>query len=275
MDGEKSVKKVKYVKTSRQATAIISIAACFVLLLCVFLSENRAGKPQIKIAEELVSLENADLAQRDALIRVQREKRLEQMRREELAQHINEIDDSEIWSLFEDYVILGDSRAVGFSYYHYLRYERVLASGGDNIRRSLEHLDELKALSPSTVYLCYGLNDTGVGYWKNGDEYAQELRKVLPQLRKALPDAVIVASSILPATESAIERSPAWGRIPDFDSALKKVCEETGVIYCDNSEIVEKYMSTKWNDDGVHLDRSFYPMWAKNLYAAGVMGNRE
>ena len=38
-----------------------------------------------------------------------------------------------VWQEFSDAVILGDSRAVGFSYYSFLDASRVLASSGERI----------------------------------------------------------------------------------------------------------------------------------------------
>ena len=39
-----------------------------------------------------------------------------------------------VWSLFDDAVILGDSRVVGYEFYDFLPDERVLAEGGATIR---------------------------------------------------------------------------------------------------------------------------------------------
>ena len=57
--------------------------------------------------------------------------------------------------------------------------------------------------------------------------------------------------------------------------ALKAACKDKGVIYVDNSEIVEQYMSTLYDSDGVHLRPAFYPLWAKNLYMATILSDTE
>ena len=179
-----------------------------------------------------------------------------------------DLEEVDIWSLFSDYVVLGDSRAYGFSYYDFLREDRVFADGGSTVRDALDVIPTVQALAPKHIYLCYGLNDTGIGYWANGDEYAEELRKVFKALKEACPDAVIIASSILPGTEAAYQESPGWRKIPDFDAALKKVCEEFGETYVDNNPLAAECMEDMWGPDGVHLDQEFYPLWAKNLYMA-------
>ena len=179
-----------------------------------------------------------------------------------------DLDEVDIWSLFSDYVVLGDSRAYGFSYYDFLREDRVFADGGSCISDAIDAIPSVQAIGPKYIYLCYGLNDTGIGYWANGDEYAEEVRRVFTELKKACPDAKIIASSILPGTEAAYNESPAWRKIPDFDAALKKVCEEFNETYVDNNALAAQYMDEMWGPDGVHLDQAFYPLWAKNLYLA-------
>ena len=182
-------------------------------------------------------------------------------------ERIDEVTSSKVnvWSLFSDAVIMGDSRAVGFWYYRYLPRERILADGGHNIRKILEQLDSLKALSPATVYLCYGLNDVGIGIWKTPEAYANEYMDIIRRLRAELPDTVFVISSILPATDYAIQtRGPSWAKIPSFNDVLQVACELNGVIFADNSDIVAEHLNL-WDSDGVHVKSAFYPYWAKNL----------
>ncbi len=173
-----------------------------------------------------------------------------------------------IWAGFSDYVILGDSRAVGFSYYKFLDRSRVLAGGGDTIRNVAEHLGEIKRLRPSYVFLCYGLNDAGIGYWKTGKAYAAEMVQVVASIRKAAPGAQVIVSSVLPATDAALRRSPSWNRIADFNAHLRKVCPANGISFVDNDSIAYALMDEMWQPDGVHLKPAFYPYWGKNLLAA-------
>lgn len=257
-------------------TLIVSVCVCVVALLAVIISEsiNNAKPKQAAAPAQLVALEKQDTKEIEKTIH---NMKVEALIKKAEASLDKELEDgkSSIWSLFENYAVLGDSRAVGFSYYNFLRDDRVFAAGGNTIRDIPALIKDLKAISPATIYLCYGLNDTGIGHWKNGKEYGKELRQVFDKLKKALPDTQIVASSILPATEAALEKSPVWRKIPDFDKALKEACREKGVIYVDNSELVEKYMSTLYDEDGVHLRPAFYPKWAKNLYMAPILAEIE
>ena len=175
-----------------------------------------------------------------------------------------------VWQMFRDYVLLGDSRAVGFSFYDFLDENRVFADGGHSIRNIADSLDAVRSLKPSYIFLCYGLNDTGVGYWANGKEYAAELKTRITQLQEASPGATIVVSSILPATAEAVAQNDVWEAIPEFSAAAKAQCEAMGVAFADNDALAAKYMDTLWEVDGVHLKQDFYPLWAQNLLAAAM-----
>ena len=257
-------------------TLIACAALCAVLLLCVIISEamQRAKPAPAEVPEQLAALEKQDAK---AVEKEIKRLRVEAMLKKAEHELSDEIDESEsgIWAMFDNYVFMGDSRCVGFSYYKFLRDDRVFAAGGNTIRDILTDIDKLKKISPATLYLCYGLNDTGIGYWESGEAYGAELADIFDTLQKELPDTMIVASSILPATEAALEKNPVWRKIPDFDKALQKVCAQKGVVYVDNSALVEQYMDSLYDDDGVHLRPAFYPMWAKNLYIAALMAETE
>ena len=241
-------------------TAILSAVLCVALLLAVIISEavGNAKPKQAAVPKQLAALDQKDPKQIQKTIQKMKVEALIKQAEASLDKELEE-GESSIWSLFENYAVLGDSRAVGFSYYDFLRDDRVFAAGGNTIRDIPGTIKDLKAISPATVYLCYGLNDTGIGYWSTGEEYGKELRTVFDKL----------------ATEASLEKNPVWRKIPDFDKALKAACKDKGVIYVDNSEIVEKYMSTLYDSDGVHLRPAFYPLWAKNLYMATILSDTE
>jgi len=256
----------------RLYSMVMSIAVCGVVLISVMISEAVQNiKPkQIEAPEQLVKMEQQDPKAVEKKIKTQQVEALIK-KAEQAVDSETGGEDSNIWALFDNYVFMGDSRCVGFSYYNFLRDDRVFAAGGNTIRDILTDLDKLKQINPATIYLCYGLNDTGIGEWANGEEYGAELAEIFDKLKKELPDTMIVASSILPATAAALENNPVWGKIPEFDKALQKVCKEKGVLYVDNSALVEQYMDSLYDDDGVHLRPAFYPMWAKNLYMATIL----
>ena len=254
--------------------AVLLVAAT---LPVIFLS----GKPHKKNAPKtregisyLAELEERDPAEVEKTVRLREVERLrlemEADRENAMNERMDSLENGSIWDQFRDSAILGDSRALGFSVFDFLDSSRVFADGGHTIRDIPESIEALKTLNPDVVYLCYGLNDAGIGYWDSGEEYAAELDERLTQLQQALPDAMIVVNSILPATEAAMNYSPSWRKIPAFSSAAKALCESRGVPFVDNDTLGEEYMATMWNEDGVHLHKEFYPIWAKNMLITAI-----
>jgi len=274
-------KRNKTKKSIRLSTAVsifMSLTLCLLTIITLTNCEKKEdAEATLQGVGELSNLETQDPAEVEEQRRLEEESRHAEEVSKEIEEQEEKIDSGEvdIWSLFDDSVVMGDSRAVGFSYFHFMREDHVLASSGNTIRNIEPHIETLKSISPSTVYICYGLNDTGMGFWKDGDEYGAELVEIFNKLKAALPNTTFVASSILPTTQAAINRSPVWGKTVDFDRGLKEACEKTGVIYADNNELAAECMEEYWEVDGIHLKSTFYPLWAKNLYMAKVKGLSE
>ena len=259
--------------------ALLLLLPVLVGILC---SGGKVKKKSADVAAGLdyIALQAAkDPAEVDRAIRKQANEALRLQAEADLENALNDrlsaVDNGEesVWGLFKDYVILGDSRAVGFSYYDFLDDSRVIADGGNSIRDIADAIDAVKTLNPAYVYLCYGLNDTGVGYWDTAEEYAKEMDERITQLQAAVPGVTVVVNSILPATEAAMVNNPVWRKIPSFSAAAKEVCEKKGVPFVNNDPLAEKYMSTLWDEDGVHLMPEFYPIWARNMIAAAMQAD--
>lgn len=171
-----------------------------------------------------------------------------------------------VWDQFEDYVVLGDSRAVGFYYHGFLDESRTLAFGGATIRDVATYMDQIKALNPRNIFLCYGLNDVSIGFWDTPEEYVTEYKQVMESIWAELPDAQIYVSSILIARDPAFEQSEKWRNIPDFNDALAEMCRENGYHYVDNTDLCEQYADL-WDEDGIHVKKEFYEYWGANLIA--------
>ncbi|GEM_PF-1879852 len=181
--------------------------------------------------------------------------------------------DKGVWAKFKDYAVLGDSRAVGFSFYSFLESRRVLAESGASIISIPSHYDELRSLSPSYIIFCFGLNDSGSRRWMDGESYAAEFMEYIEEIRSFLPDAKFIISSVLPTTDASLERNPGWKRIELYNASLKVECPKHNVVFVNNDGIAARYMDTLWEPDGVHLSPAFYPYWANNIYS-GILQAR-
>ena len=160
-------------------------------------------------------------------------------------------------------MLLGDSRAVGFSFYGFLPEERVLAESGATILHLEEHIPDIVALNPSNIFLCYGLNDIMLGTWPTPSDYVTKYTSVINEIHDKLPDANIYISSILPAPGSGVQ-----SQLSDYNQALDEMCSALNRCYfVDNDDISSQY-SGLWENDGIHVMQDFYPHWANNLITA-------
>lgn len=245
------------------------------------------GGPEADVASGvafLESLEQQDPAEVDAILRQRRLAELEAQRVETLAKiKAGELDP---FTVFQDAVILGDSRAVGFFYYDYVDESRDLTGTGDTILNIPKKYEILEQMNPRYIYLTYGLNDIKIGHWSSLEAHIADYMDFVRQLRERLPNSVIVISSVLPFQdpddpEVALTSKPAAGstlteadirrlaRIPEWNKLMKTACAENGVIFVDNSAICTE-LKDLWEPDGIHVVKAFYPHWGKNLVVAAL-----
>ena len=251
--------------------AVVLLAVAAVLLLLVFGGKDEPAEDAATLAgrEYLASLEEKDPED----VRKVREEiyfRRMQEQKDALTASIM-AGETDPFPLFEEYAILGDSRSVGFWYHDFLSQDRVLADGGNTIRAIPDRLSALQELNPKYIFLCYGLNDTSIGYWDTGEEYAAEYMQHIASIQAILPDAKIVVSSILPARDPAFARSSRWYWIPDWNVVLEAACEENGILYANCDWLLETYPG-RWDPDGIHIQRSLYPYWGGTLLVTALYG---
>ena len=250
---------------------VIAMVGIFLLAL-IFVLGNRnkdIEDPQIEAGiAYLEALEQKDPADVQAVRKQIHQQHLDAQRDALLQKLENGTIDP--FSLFKDFAIMGDSRAVGFWYRDFLDKSRVLADGGHTIRNIPGQMETLVALNPSVIYLCYGLNDTSIGYWKTADSYVAEYIQCVKDIQAALPDATIVVSSILPARDPAFQRSEKWRNIPAWSAALEKACKENGILFANCDSLAEDYPNL-WDPDGIHFREAFYPHWASMLVVTTLM----
>ena len=191
------------------------------------------------------------------------EEQVKELRKEERRAAL-ESGDLDVWSQFTDIAILGDSRAVGFSSYNLVDENRVMASAGATIRDIEQYTDQLVTLNPSSIILCYGLNDISIGFWSNVDDYITELDQIIADLQEALPNSTIYVNSIIPATDPGFSRSDKWREIPDWNDSIRQHCEENDIPYIDITKDVEAH-SDLYDVDGIHMQKAFYEYWAIDM----------
>ena len=250
MTQKKRVKKNRIKMPPRMMLAAAGVA--LVLLLILLIGSNR------KNAVDPLELQAVS------------KRRLEAQRDELMAKlESGEIDP---FTVLQDFVVMGDSRTMGFSFFGFMPEEQVLADNGYKITNIPEWHDELKQQQPQYVFLCYGVNDCAVQHWANGREHSAEYMEYIRELQKMLPNSTFIVSSILPVEEFAIEDYPNWEYLPDWNEALKAACKEAGILFADCDYLYDED-SHLWGEDGFHFDADVYPPWLSKLVITALYGD--
>lgn len=255
-------------KRNNAHTAILPAAAA-VIVLVVILLLTRSGRGRGDTASP-VAAGIEYIRSQESLDPAEVENRIKGIRAEELAasraQRLEDLANGTInvWSMFEDYVVIGDSRALGFSYYGHLPEERVIAELGATILGVEDKLDMIRRLNPSNIYLSFGANDLNTYLWMDGTSYAERYRQLIELLQTEFPGAVIVVNSILPIHEPSYSSQSIYQKVPEFNEALRRMCGETGAIFVDNTDMAEAHADL-YEGDGIHFSSAFYPYWAANM----------
>ena len=189
-----------------------------------------------------------------------------ELREKEKEEYLRSLEGDGVWKAFKErnYVLLGDSRFVGFSAYGFLEEDRVLADNGAVITKILDHLEEFKRLDPEEVYIAFGINDILTGIWPTPESYAEEVLEEVTILREYAPDAAYCFSSILPAVGWALEENPVFEEVDAYNAAVRDMCARNNILYIDNTDLLTD-PEADYQPDGIHLSIDFYPAWGANL----------
>lgn len=261
------------------ALALIPVAAVAAVLALT------REKPEAPVPTEngIAYLEERERQDPDVVMKILRDRHRAELKaqREELLRQVK-ADEISPFTLFQDAVLMGDSRAEGYWYYGFVDQSRTLTGAGHTILDLNKQLDAVEEMNPQYIYLLYGLNDVKIGYWGNKDRFVEKYMEYIAQLRQRLPDSVVVVSSILPYHEEEEKAAEADGptepvdpevermkTIPQWNAALAAACKENNVIFVDNTAICEVYANL-WEPDGIHIKQTFYKYWVKNLVIAAL-----
>lgn len=241
------------------AIAFIVIVAAVVTFYQPDKKATKNVDPRMSYLKQMAGKSSSDIESNIKTMKKERE------RQERIAAREKALADGSVtvWELFSDYVFLGDSRTVGFGAFGFLDESRVLANSGDGIQSIAANLETVEYYNPSWVFICYGTNDLGI--YASPEDYVKNFREQMKGLKEAAPHGTFLISSIMPVYSSRLlAQSSNYGRIDEFNAAIRQMCEEDGYIFVDNTEIAEQNRS-EYEADGVHFKSSFYDKWALNL----------
>ena len=233
---------------------IILIFIVFFLIICFLLMPGNAsdGIEYIKEAEAKDPTQFSD--------------ELGKKRKEERTKAIEE-GKLDVFGLFDDYLILGDSRATGFYLYNYLLESRVYAYNGATILSVDEWLDSIQQLQPKNIYITFGMNDIKNNLNDTSEgTYSQLLSTQIKKILNICPQAQIYVNSIIPASKKVTAENEAlWSQLDTYNNEIQKACKENDWVYIDNTQLANNMNDDLYESDGIHFVSSFYESWAKNM----------
>ena len=191
-----------------------------------------------------------------------------QSKREEELKEALQKNDIDVYSMFDDYVMVGDSRILGFESYGLLPSSRILAGTGYTVEKIDESLEAVQSLQPKNIYISYGANDMA---WELGDMkdgYGKLFEKQVKKILKVCPHSKIYVLSIIPATASLTDSSSNWARYKNYNQQLEKMCKRNQWKFIDCSSLAQDGQADIYQEDGFHFVREFYDEWAMKMMEA-------
>ncbi len=180
---------------------------------------------------------------------------------------------------FADALFIGDSRTEGLSLYSGLDTATFYTHKGlmvDTIftkpvvKRDDETVTIMEALETQTfskIYIMLGVNELG---WSYESVFIKQYGKVIDELKRLEPGAVIYVQSILPVTAKKSSDGGVYTneRVRLYNDLIVKMCEEKQVYYLNVSEAVQDASGVLPEEaamDGIHLKPSYCVKWLDYL----------
>ena len=169
---------------------------------------------------------------------------------------------------FAGTAIVGDSITESIWEYSYLDQDVVISQRGLSVVNADDQIATTIAMNPKVIFMSFGANDLE-SYGSNVQGFIDSYKAQLAKLKNALPSVPVYINCIVPLTEGAIAATPDLQYYPQYNEALKAMCDELSLTYIDDSFIVEND-SSLYEPDGEHVVSSYYPMWLS--YMAEIAG---
>lgn len=177
---------------------------------------------------------------------------------------------------FKNDLFIGDSIFTGLYLYSYIERENVAAVGGYTPYRALNSAfdedfyigsaaDYAKDKQPEHIIIMLGSN--GLTPQTDFDEYGNDYRDLLNNLKAECPDSAICVVSVPPITANSSMASYSGitnALIDELNKVIFALCTDIGVAYCDLNSVLKNdkgYFNEEYvYDDGMHFVGKTYPV---------------
>lgn len=173
------------------------------------------------------------------------------------------VDSGDYSALFGNAVVFGDSIAEGLGLYGFLSPTSLVAVMGKSTENSLEDVPGLVNLAPRNIFFELGLNDISHPD-TTLESYLSHYEKLIDSVRLQLPNTQIYICSIFPVTDEALKENPEFSQIETYNTALAEMAKRKNIHYIDTYTFL-KNNPQYHEQDGIHVNREFYPFWMDTL----------
>lgn len=157
--------------------------------------------------------------------------------------------------VFEDSVIMGDSRGEGLTEYEILSPSSVVAYKGRTTIKAKDDISSVVDLAPSKIFMTYGMNDLEL--FSNSQEFIKNYEALIKSVKAKLPNSKIYVTSIIPTNNSAINKHPKFKNVYSFNDGIKGMCKNLNVEFIDVGGSMNSDKNL-YEPDGIHFKPEFY-----------------
>lgn len=172
------------------------------------------------------------------------------------------IDDTDaplVHKLFENTVVIGDSRVEGAEWV--LSESEVFFSRGGYAGNLHELARRAAGMYPDKALFWIGLNDMSV-YEAKTDRFVSDYEDMIKDFLSVVPDCEIYIHNQPDVPKEGLENFEFAKYIDDYNDAMKEMCERNGWTYVDGSTYLRpEYFA----EDGLHFQKKFYRYWVQDM----------
>lgn len=163
-------------------------------------------------------------------------------------------------------VFLGDSLTDMCNWNEMLNNADILNRGvsSDTTAGVFNRLSEVTRLNPEKVFIMIGINDIGKGL--STDEIIINYSGILSSIEKDAPDTTVYVESVLPINRDIFKTSTNEKQITDLNSALSKLCEDSGVKFINLYPLFtvnQNKLNPDYTQGGLHINGKGYLVWSE------------
>lgn len=157
--------------------------------------------------------------------------------------------------VFENSVIMGDSRGEGLTEYEILSPSSVVAYKGRTTIKAKDDISSVVDLAPSKIFMTYGMNDLEL--FSNSQEFIKNYESLIKDVKSKLPNSKIYVTSIIPTNKRAINKQPKFKNVYSFNDGIKGMCKDLNVEFIDVGDSINSDKNL-YEPDGIHFKLEFY-----------------